>query len=111
MKEKTKKMMKEQIKKIMEEFDFKKVLSLMKTKAWFQDESYRDKVKIEGIKKTARMVMEDAVEMRGFCSTGGFTAIYLKHKHKGKKYYGLQLFWGEDSLILSDGLYVNCDKD
>jgi len=87
-----KKKYKRQIKYIMENFNFERVLEIMCQTDWKWGEEVPD---IDDLKKTAKhMLRTVARDNIYFSSTGGFSAI----NNEGK----LDLFFGEDSLDITD---------
>lgn len=83
---------KTQIKNIMDNFDFDRVVEIMICVNW----RWRDEIpSTDEIRKTAEGLLKEVVNDKlRFASSGGFTAF----KYKGK----LDLFFGVDSLIITD---------
>jgi len=94
---------------ILENFDFQEVHSIMTKCGW----KYYDRIpSVIELEQVARDCINDAVEHKkgGFCSTGGFTAIYRKIKRKNRRYVSIDLFWGIDTVDMKDSLYREYEK-
>ena len=85
-----KKKEKQAIEDILQDFDFERVYAAMEALEWTWFDSKGKTSSIKALKKTAKEVLENAVNEKTTISTGGFHAEY--DKNKGSSFLTLSFY-------------------